>query len=138
MTTNVAIIANSLRLIGVIGETETPSAEQGAGALAALNQLMEAWSEDCELGYYAQSVMSAACPVPAWAEAGVISKLAIRLLADYPSQTQTAYLSDESINGIGLIRRKSMTDKLRGANMNHMPMGEGQWPTSRARILTGD
>lgn len=56
MATNAAIIADALRLLGVLTETQTLSAEQGADGLVTLNDLLEEWSEHgIEVGYFAQS-----------------------------------------------------------------------------------
>lgn len=136
MTTNIVVIGDALRLLGVVAEGQSVSAEQGSNSLRALNQLMAAWTEDgVELGYFAQSDTTANIPVPPWAELGVTSKLAMRLQADYPSSRLDTWVHDNSKNGIGLINRKCMVENLKPSRMDHMPQGEGNWP--RSRILTG-
>jgi hypothetical protein len=128
MTTNIAIITDSLRLLGVIAETEAPSAEQGAHALARLNRMLERWTEDgIELGYFAQTLTTADCPIPLWAEEGVISKLAQALKATYPSSSLEPSVFDDSLNGFGTIRRRALLDKLQASDMSHMPMGTGRF-----------
>src|SRR5690606_18588553 len=69
MTTNIQLIGDALRLINVINEVKTPSAEQGATALRVLNQLMEEW-EECgiKVQYYEQTSTSVNFPCPAWTE----------------------------------------------------------------------
>lgn len=130
MTTNVSIIGSSLRLLGVIAEGQSVSAEQGTNGLTALNQLMESWTEDgIELGYFAQSATTDTCPIPAWAEQGVISKFAQRMQGDYPASTLPAWVMDDSKNGIGTIERKCLVEKIKPADMSSMPSGYG---------LTGD
>src|SRR3972149_3026504 len=100
MTTNIAVITDALRLLGVVSETETPGADQGAHALGRLNRMLAQWTEDdIELGYFAQSLTTADCPIPDWAERGVISKLAQDLRAVYPSSSLDASVHDNSQNG---------------------------------------
>lgn len=83
--TNVQIIGDALRLIGIIAETETPSAEQGEVGLRKLNQMMEAWEEEgVRLGYFAQSSTTDTCPIPAWAEKAVTGMLAVDLVTAFP------------------------------------------------------
>lgn len=131
--TNAQVIEDALRLIGVVAEGQTVSAEQAAPALRYLNQMLERWTEDgIELGYFAQSVTTDACPIPAWAEQGVTSKLAQRLMADYPSSQPHPWVLNDSENGYGTLARKCMVESLTPANMDHMPLGNS-W---RSRILT--
>lgn len=46
MTTALDTISGALRLLGVIGAGEVPSAEDSSIALTSLNELLEAWSTD--------------------------------------------------------------------------------------------
>ena len=124
MTTNVTIIGDALRLIGVIAEGQSVSPEQGTNALRALNQMLERWTEDSiELGYFAQSSTTDTCPIPAWAEQGVTSKLAQRLMADYPASQPPAWVLNDRENGYGTLARKCIVEKLKPADMSHMPLG---------------
>ena len=64
MATNGDFISSSLRLLGVLMETESASAEQGATGLVALNDLMADLSaSDIDLGYAPQSDPTANCPI---------------------------------------------------------------------------
>ena len=138
MTTNVSIIGDSLRLLGVIAEGQSVSAEQGANALRALNQMLERWTEDSiDLGYFAQSATTDTCPIPAWSEQGVISKLAQRLMADYPSTQPPAWVLSDSENGYGTIARKCLVESLKPSRMDHLPAGEGHYRRG-SRILTDE
>ena len=133
MTTNVTIIGDALLLLGVIAEGQPVSAEQGPTALRALNQMLERWTEDgIELGYFAQSVATDDCPIPAWAEQGVTSKLAQRLMANYPASQPPSWVLNDSENGYSTLARKCMVEKLKASDMSHMPMGS----SARSRILT--
>lgn len=40
------LIKNSMRLVGIIGSTETPSADEQADALSALNAMLSSWSTE--------------------------------------------------------------------------------------------
>ena len=46
MTTAGDIIDGSLRLLGVLAEGETPSAETAQDALAAMNQMIQSWNTE--------------------------------------------------------------------------------------------
>lgn len=128
MTTNVQVIGDALRLIGVLHEGQSVSPEQGLNCLRALNQMMEAWTEsDVQLGYFAQSTTTDNIPIPAWAEQGVTSKLAQRLQADYPASDSPPWLMDDSRNGIGLILRKCISERLQPADLSHLPVGSGHY-----------
>lgn len=126
MTTNVTIIGDALRLLNVIAEGQSVSAEQGTNSLRTLNQMLEAWTEDgIELGYFAQSLTTDTCPIPAWAERGVTSKLAQALQAVYPASTLVPWVMNDQENGYGMILRKSLIENMKPADMSHMPLGSG-------------
>lgn len=130
MTTNVALITDSLRLLGVISELETPSANQGTHALGRLNRMIESWTEiGIDLGWYKQSSTTGTAPIPEWAEKGVISKLAQDLFATYPSSSLAPWVLNDQENGYSIILRKSMLKQLKPADMRQMPMGEGRFHT---------
>lgn len=138
MTTNVSLITDSLRLLGVIAEGETPDANQGSQGLARLNRMMEAWTEiDIDLGWFEQSSTTGTAPVPKWAERGIISKLAQDLQAFYPSSSLVPWVMDDQMNGFGIIQRKGLVEHLKTADMTHMPMGEGRFRRG-VSILTDD
>jgi len=137
MTTNLVIIDDALRDINVISEIETASAEQGAYALRKLNQLMEVWKEqDVNFGWFAQTATTDTIPVPDWAELGVTSALAITIASKYG-----ATVSQETIivaqSAIGMIKRKSISEKLDNTDMGHLPIGSGHYYGYRQNILTG-
>jgi hypothetical protein len=126
MTTNIQILTPALRALGIVGEVQAPSDEQGAAALAHLNRLLESWAaEDMAFGYFAQTDTTAVCPIPAWAERGVISKLAQALLQDYPSAQLAPTLLDDSQNGYAVIQRICLAQKLQPLNMRHLGGGQG-------------
>lgn len=127
MTTNVTIIGDALKLLGVVARGQSVPAEEGADALRALNQMLERWTEDgIELGYFAQSATTDTCPIPAWAEQGVTSKLAQRLSADYPANQLPAWVWNDDENGYATILRKALVENAPTADMNHLPVGSGR------------
>lgn len=132
MTANVVLIGDALRLLNVISESETPSAEQGSHALRRLNQLMEVWEEeDVKLGYFAQSDTTATCPIPAYAEKGVTGVLALDLAATYGAEPSAACVKFAE-DGYQLILRKAVNAKLQGVDMTHLGSG------ARFNIETGE
>lgn len=135
MTTNIAIITDALRLLGVVAETQTASAEQGDVGLRRLNQMLETWTEEgVELGWFQQSSTVDTAPLPLWAEKGVTSKLAQDLQPLYPASSLAPWVMNDSMNGYGTILRKALVEGMRRQNMSSMPLGEGH--SARSRILT--
>lgn len=131
MSTNTEIITDALRLLKVLAEGETPSAEQASDALRRMNQMLATWEVDgVVLGYFAQSDSTTTCPVPDWAEKGVMGMLAIELAPEYGAQIsqEAAKVADD---GYSLILRRVMTLAMKGADMSHL--GAGVW---RFNILT--
>jgi hypothetical protein len=83
MTTPTAItasqlITDALRLLNVIREIETPSAEQQAQCIRALNEMMALWEADGnQLGYIPVGTVTDKLTVPDGAILGIKSSLAI-------------------------------------------------------------
>ena len=126
MTTNSQVIEDALRLIGVIAEGQTATAEQGANALRKMNGLMEAWAvEEVEIGYFAQNSTTDTFPCPAWSERGVTARLAHALLADYPSAQLSADMLDDERNGVAVIRRIAHYQTRQPLDMTHLGPGDG-------------
>lgn len=126
MTTNSDIIEAALRDLGVIAETQTPSAEQGVTCLAELNNMMEVWTENgINIGYFEQSSTSDTCPIPKWAEGGVKSKLGEYLAPKYGA-TVSAEHAAKTEALYGMILRKSLVESIEGADMSHMPVGSAR------------
>ena len=131
MATNIEVISDALRDLNVIAEVQTASAEQGAHGLRKLNEMLEAWTEqDIELGYFKQSSTTDDCPIPEWALKGVKAALAIDIAPVYGA-TVSAELAKKFDDGFGLIQRKCMVERMRGADMDHLPRGSGWLRGSR-------
>lgn len=135
LTTNLVIIEDALRDIGVIAETDSASAEQGSFCLRKLNQLMEAWKEDSiDIGYFSQTSTTDTIPIPDWTELGVTATLSIVVAPNYGA-TVSQELIAIADSAAGMILRKSLAEKLTGADMSHLPVGAGNFRGHR-NILT--
>lgn len=93
--TTLQYVSDALKILGVIGETETPSAEQGADAVIALNDMMMTYKEfgfDC--GFNPQTGTSDSFTPPQGEREAIKYMLAARLVNQYPSNPlpQTAAL----------------------------------------------
>lgn len=128
MTAINTLVSDSLRLLGVIGETDSLSSEQGALGLRVMNRMLEQWTEDgVELGWFEQSDGTQDAPLPKWAELGVVSRLAQALRAYYPASTLEPWVMNDDLNGYGSLLRKSVQEQMEGADMSHLPSGSGKF-----------
>jgi hypothetical protein len=135
--TNAKLIEGALRDISVLGETDTASAEQGAIGLERLNQLMASLAaEDIEIGYFAQttSALTDACPIPAWAERGIRSRLARELLTAYPGGSLSEAMLDDEQNGFSTIRRICVQQRLRPLDYSALGAGSGRYDITTDRV----
>lgn len=84
--TTIRYVSDALKILGVIGETDTPSAEQGADAVIALNDMMMYYRElgfDC--GFNPQANTSDSFTPPPGEREAIKYLLASRLVNQYPS-----------------------------------------------------
>lgn len=78
------IVTGSLRQIGIIGETKTPSAEQGADAVTRLNDLMASMEEDeIYLGWNPKSTTADTVVLPLGHVETIKALLAVILAGSY-------------------------------------------------------
>ena len=126
-TTNLDIISDALLDLGVINESETPSAEQGSHALRVLNQLLEAWEEEgVRLGWCEQTDTSEDAPLYPYALRGVTAALAVELAPSYGGAASiTPALTAKLDAGMALINRKAALKNLKPLDMTNMPAAEG-------------
>lgn len=135
--TNVALIEGALRDIGVLAETQAASPEQGAAGIERLNQLLLSLAADTvQLGYFAQRTndLTNDCPIPAWAERGVRSLLALELLSVYPSTTVAPLVQDDERNGVAILRRVGVQQQLRPLDYSQIGLGGGRYNISTDRV----
>jgi len=120
VSANSEIITSALRALRIVAEGESATAAQAADALVVLNQMMESWSVgETALHYFAQTDVSGECPIPQWAERGVIAMLAIELAADYGAEITPA-LVKRAEDGYGVILRESIKAAMKPADMSHL------------------
>jgi hypothetical protein len=125
LATNLEVIDDALKELSVISETQSASPEQGAYCLRKLNEMLEAWTEDgIELGYFAQTLTTADCPIPAWAVRAVKACLAPEIASHYGakvSQELAVKINDAYLS----LLRKTLVEGAEPADMTHMPLGTG-------------
>lgn len=121
-----SIVAQALRELNVIGETQEPSAEQGRIGRKKLNAMMELWRLDygVNIGWYETDSATDTAEVPLYAYIALYSNLAGYLASQYGAQmsaelAEVANSSRESLIGIELRNELDNTD------MTHLPEGSG-------------
>ena len=136
MATNLQIISDALRLINVISEIDTPTAEQSQHALRVMNRMIESWNDDdIELGWFEQDNAGDEFPLPLSLEEPVTSLLATKLAATYGA-TISQELGVYASNAQTTMVRKALLDKLAESDMSNLPAGAaGRVSTS---ILTDE
>lgn len=87
MSSSAQIVARALTRLRVIGSGETPSAQDAADGLAALNAMIAGWEAD-------GVKVSGDVPLDARFEEGVVALLAVRLADDYGKEPSARTLSD--------------------------------------------
>lgn len=138
MSTNADVIGDALREINVIGETDSVSAEQGAYGLRAMNDMIEAWTQNgINLGYFAQTSTTDTCPIPAWAKMGVVSALAIAMAPNYGKSISPELVAKATL-AYAPISRNAALEAIQPLDDRHLPYGSG-WAGSSGRwdINTG-
>lgn len=124
--TNIELITQAYRLLNIIDENESPSAEQGVLGLTLLNQMMESWEEEgVKLQYHEQTSQSETFPCAPYTIKGVVGKLAETLAAHFgvPVTPEAARYADD---GYTVILRKVISNALGPVDMSHLPQGEGK------------
>jgi len=123
MTTNQQIVDRAGYELGMIEYGAALDATDGADAMTDLNNMMAEWRESGrDLNWFSQNDLTEVCPIPDWAERGVISNLAISLSAKFniaPSQA----LVIKASNGKQVITRTLFNLNLNQADMSHLPQG---------------
>lgn len=75
--TGASVIAAALRMIGSLGEGETPSASESADALAALNAMIDSWNNDGKKLYtpaVVSQTLTTATQAYTWGAAGTFAQ----------------------------------------------------------------
>lgn len=132
--TNLQVIDSALGELGIVGEGETATAEQGADALRMMNQMLADWSvSDMDLQVPPQDTLSAVCPIPRWAETAVISNLAANCASLFRTPISPILVArvEGSYQTLGTTL---INAKLKGADMSHLPQGDyNRWDVETDR-----
>lgn len=122
--TNLDLISDAMRKVGMLAEGDVPSAEQGQIGLRLLNQLLAAWGEDGLTfpSWFTQTSLSAVVPLPDWSERAVTAALAIEIAGEYERPVGDA-LAVIAANSVDSLRRKRFNQALQPSDL-HMPVAE--------------
>lgn len=123
--TNLALVTLSYQKIGVVDETNAPSAEQGATSLSVLNNILADYEKDgMYLGWFAQTNLAATCPLQDSDVNGVSLLLAVSLANHYGIPIAPA-LAAEAEAAMGRLMKR--TRPIAEANLSELPRPQGPW-----------
>jgi len=129
------LITQSLRSIGVVDVTESPSAEAGANALINLNNLMATLAEDgIDLGYTATSTITDDFALSA-GHVGTIEALLAMKEASDRGIAPSATLSGMADSGYRRLLLQAQKLAMQPASLSGVSHGLGSLPPYN--ILTG-
>jgi hypothetical protein len=122
--TNIEIIEDAMRAIGVLAETESASANQGALGLRRMNDLMAYWEgEGVDLGYPPQTSTTADSPLTITVTLAVKYNLAVMLCADYERSVPPVVASLASSSWYSLLRKYAIDARVE-SKLDLLPKGE--------------
>lgn len=128
MSSNLDIIQDALRDLGIISEVQTPSAEQGSHGLRELNKLAaELEGQDIPLQWFVQTSTSDTFPVAAEYENAIAALLAARLAPNYGA-TVSPELAAKIVAGNDHLTRVAVKAALKPYQGENMPCGAGDYP----------
>ena len=131
--TNQELIDKAGLEIEIIESGNSLDATDSADALDTMNQMISAWSvSDMDMQIPPQDTLGDTIPIPIWATEGIVSNLAIKLAVTFNALV-TNDLATKAREGRNLIARVLINNKLVGADMTHLPLGQGRY---RHNILT--
>lgn len=129
------VVTDALRDIGVIGETDTPSTEQGAAAVRKLNELMASLAEDgIDLGYAPVANTAATMDLPLGAVSTIKAMLSVACKSMYGAEL-TAEIAGKAESGYNRLLGQAVSLQIERAQSDTLPLGEMRRHDSR--ILTG-
>lgn len=124
MSTNSDYIKAALRMINVLAEGETPSAEQGADGLSVINALVSSLAGDgIDLGIAPQSSTTADLDIPYEYVGAFKALLAVYLQPYYPASEIPQVVAGVASTGYDRMLRDFMNQQLRTSKMDHLPRG---------------
>lgn len=131
MTSNLDLISDAYRQIGMLDQNESPSAELGQVGLRRLNQLMAAWIEPPSPlqfpSWFEQTDLSAPIPLPLYAHRAVTAALAVEIAGVYDRPVSEA-LAVIAANSYDALLVKRLNQQIQPI-VADLPLGDGQvWP----------
>lgn len=114
-------------LLGILAESESASAEQGAHGLRALNELMAEWEADgIDLEYYEQTLLGATTPIPDSAILPVKHFLALHLASYYGKSVSPEFVATSDKYYARLVRDVVRDNLATEVDVTaKVPLGEG-------------
>lgn len=135
MSSNLDVIGDALRDLGVISETQTPSAEQAAHTLRMMNQLAaELEGQGISLQWFVQTGTGDDFPLATEFESGFGALLAARIAPNYGA-TISPELAVKIQQGEAHLTRVAVAAALKPAEMVDRPCGPADGYSFN--ILTG-
>lgn len=123
--TNQQVINKALQELYVLESGQSPSSDESSDVLALLNQMMAEWAvSDKDLNFPPQDTLSDTCPIPTWAERGVIASLAIEAAPMFDAVISSALVAKYE-DGVTTITRTLINHNLEKTDMSHLPQGQG-------------
>lgn len=132
---HVDLIRDALGLLGVLRETQTPTAEQGAHGMRVLNEMMADWEQDgVDVGFVSATSLADDLSTEDAYIASIKYNLAHMLAPYYGRQTPPVVL-ERAITYYNRLTRENVKAQIVEADMSHISLGErnGSWS-----ILTDD
>jgi hypothetical protein len=135
--TNLELITDSYREIGVITPFQNPSAEHAALGLRKLNQLMGMlYRETIDLGYFPQTDVNDECPLDDADCNAVMPMLAMSLSVNFPAAEIPPTLPGMAIANRESLLREAVIANAQEASLTNIPLGSARCGTYN--INTGE
>ena len=100
------LITGALRRAGIIGEAESPSAEEGADAVTRLNDMMAAMAEDgIDLGWNPKATTAETVVLPLGHVGTLKAMLAVMLADEYGTEVSPSTAAEASDGYKRLLRQ---------------------------------
>lgn len=129
-------ITSALRMAGVLMETESATAEQGASGLEILNDMMAEWQQNgILLGYVPTDDTTADLNLHASVRSPVKANLAVRLAAIYPTVAVSGVVGKLAMDGYSDLLMQAAIDASETADMRHLPAAAGNFDVISGSIL---
>lgn len=130
------LLQDSLGLLGVLREGETPSAEQGAQGLTLFNNLVASWRESgIDLPIEPQSLTTSALTINEGDKLTLTNLLAVHLQPYYPGRALSPVVVSVATSGYDRWLRNAVTSDIQPRKMNTISKGTGIIRSQN--ILTG-